>query len=192
MVSILEAWYPGEQGGRAVAETLFGDNNPAGRLPVSFPRSVGQLPVFYDHFPSKGKGYVDGTDAPEFVFGHGLSYTTFKYANLAIAAPDRGSKEDVVVKFNLTNTGKREGDEVAQVYVRQETASVATPVKALKAFTRIHLMPGETKPVVLRVRQADLAVWDANQEWKVEPATYTVSVGGSSAAETSGTFRLEK
>lgn len=178
--AILEAWYPGEFGGRAIAETIFGDNNPAGRLPVSFPRDVGQLPVFYNYFPAKGNKYVDGNDSPQFVFGFGLSYTTFKYERLKVTAPAPGSEDDVLACFDLTNTGRRAGDEVAQVYVRETTASVATPVKSLKGFLRVHLQPAETKALTVRLKQADLAVWGANRQWKTEAGEYTITVGGSS------------
>jgi beta-glucosidase len=190
--AILEAWYPGEFGGRAIAETLFGENNPAGRLSVTFPKNAGQLPVFYNHFPSKTESYVGGTDAPQFVFGFGLSYTTFGYSHLAVAAPAAGSADDVVVTFDVANTGPREGDEVAQLYVRQTTASVATPVRALKAFQRVHLQAGETRCLTLRVKQSDLAVWNASQQWKVEPAEYKVMVGGSSLGELDGSFTLRE
>jgi beta-glucosidase len=189
--AILEAWYAGEFGGRAIAETLFGDNNPAGRLSISFPRNLGQLPVYYNHFPSKGDRYVEGAAAPQFVFGWGLSYTTFRYERVSATAPAAGSADDVVVTFNLTNTGERDGDEVAQLYVRQNTASVATPVKALKAFSRIHLKTGETKSVSLRIKQADLAIWNANQEWKVEPGQYTVTVGGNSTTGVTARFVVQ-
>jgi beta-glucosidase len=188
--AILEAWYPGEFGGRAIAETLFGDNNPAGRLPVSFPKSVGQLPVFYNHFPSKNNNYIDGNDSPQFVFGFGLSYTTFKYENLTVNAPKQDDG-DVLVSFDLTNTGAREGDEVAQLYVRETTASVATPVKALKAFFRVHLKIGQTKSITLHVKQSDLAVWGASQKWEVEPGEFTVTLGGSSAGGASAKFILK-
>jgi beta-glucosidase len=188
--AILEAWYPGEFGGRAIAETLFGDNNPAGRLTISFPRSVGRLPDYYNCFPSKKDAYVDGTASPLFAFGHGLSYTTFKYSDLIVAAPARGS-HDVLVSCKITNTGEREGDEVAQLYVRQETASVATPVKALKGFSRIHLQPNEFIAVTFHLKQSDLAVWDANQEWRVEPGEYTVTVGGDSESGRSERFTLK-
>lgn len=188
--AILEAWYPGEFGGQAIAETLFGDNNPAGRLPVSFPRSVGQLPVFYNHFPSKGDKYVDGDDSAQFAFGFGLSYTTFKYEHLKITPPV--SDNDVIVSFDLTNTGERAGDEIAQVYVRETTASVATPVKSLKGFVRVNLQPHETKTLAINVKQADLAVWGANRQWKVEPGEYVVTVGGSSASGLSDKCVLDK
>jgi beta-glucosidase len=189
--AILEAWYPGEFGGRAIAETLFGDNNPAGRLSISFPKNVGQLPEFYDYFPSKRNRYVDGDDSPQFVFGFGLSYTTFKYDDLNVTAPPPGSDDDVLVTFDLTNTGDRDGDEVAQAYVRETTASVATPQRALKAFSRIHLKAGETRSVTLHIKKNDLAIWGAKQEWSVEPGEFTVWVGGDSRATLSKKFNLE-
>jgi beta-glucosidase len=189
--AILEAWYPGESGGRAIAETLFGDNNPAGRLPITFPRSAGQVPIFYNHFPSKKDSYIEGDSSPLFDFGHGLSYTTFKYDDLSVTAPPVKSCNDVLVACKITNTGRREGDEVAQLYVRQETASVATPIKALKGFLRIHLKPGESKAVTFHLKQSDLAVWGANQEWQVEPGEYTVTAGGSSSGGLSAKFTLK-
>jgi beta-glucosidase len=187
--AILETWYAGELGGRAIVETLFGDNNPAGRLSVSFPKRIGQLPVYYNHFPSKGNGYVDGDDAPQFVFGHGLSYTTFKYDNLKVATPS-SSTDDLIVSFDLKNTGPRDGDEVAQAYVRLTVAPVATPVKELKAFSRVHLQAGESRRVELRIKQSDLAIWDASREWKVEPGEYVMMVGGSSNGGMTSHFKL--
>ena len=188
--AILEAWYPGEFGGRAIAETLFGDNNPAGRLSITFPRSVGQLPDFYDHFPSRKDSYIEGDSSPLFAFGHGLSYTTFQYDQLAITTPAAINDGNVMVSARVTNTGNRDGDEVAQLYVRQETASVATPILALKGFSRIHLKAGESKTVQFPLDASRLAVWGSSQEWKVEPGQYTVHVGGSSQAELSGNFTL--
>ena len=189
--AILEAWYPGEFGGRAIAQTLFGDNNPAGRLPITFPRNVGQLPDYYDHFPSKKDSYIEGDSSPLFVFGQGLSYTTFKYGDVKVTTPPPHSADDLLVSCKIANTGRRAGDEVAQLYVRQETASVATPVKALKGFLRIHLQPGESKIVTFHLKQADLAVWDANHQWRVEPGEYTLTVGGSSAGGLSTRFALK-
>ena len=188
--AILEAWYPGEFGGQAIAETLFGDNNPAGRLPVTFPKNVGQLPVFYNHFPSKGNHYVDGDDSPQFVFGFGLSYTTFKYSHLNVVAPAPQNGDDVLVSFDVTNTGDRDGDEVAQVYVREETARVSTPIEALKAFSRIHLQASETKTVTLHIPQEELAVWGADDEWAVEPGQFIVKVGGNSKADLAAQFTV--
>ncbi len=191
--AILEAWYPGEFGGRAIAETLFGENNPAGRLVMSVPRSVGQLPVFYDHGPSKlgFYHYVDGKATPLYVFGYGLSYTTFRYGDLKVSAPPAGSKKDVAVSFELTNTGKRAGDEVAQVYVRERNASVETPVKALKGFKRVHLLPGQSMKVTIRIRQSQLEVWGADRKWELEPGKFIVMVGGSSAGGLNGSFTLK-
>lgn len=180
--AILEAWYPGEFGGRAIAETLFGDNNPAGRLIVTFPRSVGQLPVFYNSHASRGHKYVDDDGKPLFPFGFGLSYTTFRYDTLKVQAPAPGSHAHVQVSVNVTNTGEKEGDEVAQLYVRQDVSSVSTPSRSLKNFSRIHLKPGETKAVTFQVPQMQLALWNANGEWVVEPGNYTFWVGGSSEA----------
>jgi beta-glucosidase len=189
--AILEAWYPGEFGGRAIAETLFGDNNPAGRLPITFPRSVGQLPDFYNHFPSRKDSYIEGDTSPLFVFGHGLSYTTFKYENLDIIAPSTNNADDVLVSCKITNAGQRAGDEVAQLYVHQETASVVTPVKTLKGFLRIHLQPKESQTVTFHLKQSDLAVWNANQQWQVEPGDYTITLGKDSAGGLSAKFTLK-
>jgi beta-glucosidase len=189
--AILEAWYPGEFGGRAIAETLFGDNNPAGRLPITFPRNVGQLPDFYNHFPSKKDSYIEGDSSPLFVFGYGLSYTTFKYENLDIITPSTQNAADVLISCKITNTGQRAGDEVAQLYVHQETASVVTPVKALKGFLRIYLQPEESKIVTFRLKQSDLAVWNASQEWRVEPGDYTITLGKDSAGGLSAKFTLK-
>jgi beta-glucosidase len=188
--AILEAWYPGELGGRAIAETLFGDNNPAGRLPITFPRDVGQLPVYYNHFRSRNGSYVEGDSSPLFVFGHGLSYTTFKYSDINVSARS-ASNDDVIISCTLANTGSREGDEVAQLYVHQETASVAVPVKELKGFSRMHLKPNESKTITFHLKQSDLAVWGVNREWKVEPGVYTVTAGGDSASGLSAKFTLK-
>jgi beta-glucosidase len=190
--AILEAWYPGEFGGLAVAQTLFGDNNPAGRLPISFPRGVGEIPVFYDHEPSAHvESYVGAGSKPLFAFGTGLSYTAFKYGQLIIAAPADRSKNDLAVAVNVTNTGSVEGDEVAQLYVRQETASVETPIEALKGFRRLHLKPGETQTVRFSVPPSELAVWNAQGRWEVEPGDFTVKVGGSLEGDLNGKFTLK-
>jgi beta-glucosidase len=189
--AILEAWYPGEFGGRAIAETLFGNNNPAGRLPITFPRSVGQLPDFYNHFPSKKDSYIEGDSSPLFVFGHGLSYTTFKYENLNIITPSTHNADDILISCKITNTGGRAGDEVAQLYVHQETASVVTPIKALKGFLRITLKPEESKIVTFHLKQSDLAVWNASQQWQVEPGEYRVTVGKDSTDGLPAKFTLK-
>lgn len=188
--AILEAWYPGEFGGKAIAETLFGDNNPAGKLTISFPRSVGQLPDFYNYGTSKIAKYIDGDVGPQYPFGYGLSYTTFSYDSLDILAPSLESDGDVIVSFSVTNNGKLDGDEVVQAYVRERYASVETPVKALKGFERIHLRAGEARRVVIPIRLKDLEVWGADRKWEIEPGEFTVTVGGNSEGKLTGEFVL--
>jgi beta-glucosidase len=190
--AILEAWYPGEFGGQAVAETLFGENNPAGRLTITFPRSVGQLPDFYNFDPSRTHKYVDDDGTPLFPFGFGLSYTTFRYDHLVIHAPEPGNKGTIQIAVDVTNTGEQEGDEVAQLYVRQDVSSVETPERSLAAFSRIHLTPQETKTVTFNVPQDQLAIWNAEAKWAVEDGKYTIWVGGSSQASLSGKFNLNR
>jgi len=190
--AILEAWYPGEFGGKAVAETLFGDNNPAGRLTITFPRSVGQLPDFYNFDPSRTHKYVDDDGAPLFPFGFGLSYTSFRYDHLAVHPPAPGSRGEILVSVDVTNTGDRQGEEVAQLYVRQDVGSVETPDRSLKGFSRIGLNAGETKNVIFHIPQEQLAVWNTESEWKVEAGNYTVWVGGSSQASLTTKFVLSR
>src|SRR6266567_2398375 len=189
--AILEAWYPGEFGGQAIAETLFGDNNPAGRLTITFPRIVGQLPVFYNSHTSRGHKYVDDDGKPLFPFGFGLSYTTFGYGTLKVQAPEPGSHAHVQVSVNVTNTGEKEGEEVVQLYVRQDVSSVSTPSRSLKDFSRIHLKPGETKTVTFQIPQMQLALWNVNGQWVVEPGSYTFWVGGSSEASLEAKLLLQ-
>lgn len=186
--AILEAWYPGEFGGQAIAETLFGLNNPAGRLTITFPRSTGQLPDFYNAAPSRMRKYMDDDGQPVFPFGFGLSYTTFKYEHVAATIAASGQIE---VTVDVTNTGARESDEVAQLYVRQNVSSVETPDRTLAGFERIHLQPGATQRVVFRVPRSQLAIWNAAHTWAVEPGRYTVWTGGSSQATLSTTFDLK-
>ena len=188
--AILEAWYPGEFGGQAIAETLFGDNNPGGRLTITFPRSVGQLPMFYNSDPSRTYKYVDDDGKPLFPFGFGLSYTTFSYDHLAVQPPAPGSRDDVKVTVDITNSGDRNGDEVAQLYVREDVSTVETPSRSLKGFSRIPFKPQETRTVVFRIPQNQLAVWNAERQWVVEPGRYTLWAGGSSLASLTTSFHL--
>jgi beta-glucosidase len=190
--AILEAWYPGEFGGQAIAETLFGDNNPGGRLTITFPRSLGQLPDFYNADPSRIRKYVDDDGKPLFSFGYGLSYTAFSYAHLTAQPPAPGSNGDVAVTVDVTNTGERAGDEVAQLYVRQDTSSVETPERSLKGFERIHLSPHETKTVHFKIPLHQLELWNAQGKWVVEPGEYTLWAGGSSQAELTVKFLLKR
>ena len=189
--AILEAWYPGEFGGTAIAETLFGSNNPAGRLTITFPHSTGTLPDFYDSDPSRVEKYVDDNGKPLFPFGFGLSYTTFRYDHLAADPPAPGSQGNLQVSVDVTNTGTREGDEVAQLYMREEVTSVETPRRSLEDFSRIHLKPQETKTVHFHIPQSQLAVWNAERKWVIEPGPFTVWVGGSSEASLSAKLLLK-
>jgi beta-glucosidase len=188
--AILEAWYPGEFGGKAMAATLFGDNNPSGHLTVSFPRNLGTLPDYYNYDPSKNHRYVDGNDQPVFPFGFGQSYTTFRFDELHASAPGLG-KGNVEVTTNVTNTGSVAGDDVAQLYLREDVSSVETPERSLKGFSRVHLQPGETRTVTFEVPQSELAIWNAEGKWVVEPGAYTAWVGDSSEASLTAKFRLE-
>jgi beta-glucosidase len=188
--AILEAWYPGEFGGQAIAETLFGDNNPAGRLTTTFPRSVGQLPDFYNSDPSRIRKYVDDDGKPLFPFGFGLSYTSFQYDHLTAQPSPAGSGLPVKITVDVTNTGEHEGDEVAQLYLREDVTSVETPVRSLAGFSRIHLQPKETKVVTFSILPKQLAVWNVEGKWVVEPGQVTVWAGGSSEASLATHFQL--
>ncbi|MEZ5320197.1 MAG: glycoside hydrolase family 3 N-terminal domain-containing protein, partial [Vicinamibacterales bacterium] len=179
--AVLDAWYPGEQGGTAVADVLFGRVSPAGRLPITFPVFEGQLPLHYDHKPTgRGDDYVDLTGMPLFPFGHGLSYTTFEYSDLRVAPDDVAPDGQLTVRCRVRNSGPRAGDEVVQLYLRDILASVARPVQQLRGFTRIHLNPGESLDVTFTLGPEDLRLLDANRQWVVEPGAFRVMVGASS------------
>lgn len=183
--AVLEAWLPGEEGAGAVADVLFGAFNPAGRLPVSVARSVGQLPLSYNQKPSGGRSnwyvdYVEMPVGPLYPFGHGLSYTTFSYADLAVSPERAGAGETVEISLSVTNTGQVAGDEVVQLYVHDEYASLPRPVKELKGFCRITLQPGEKHKITFRLPVDLLAFYDASLELVVEAGTIGVMVGGSS------------
>ncbi|MEP7074917.1 MAG: glycoside hydrolase family 3 N-terminal domain-containing protein [Acidobacteriota bacterium] len=178
--AILEGFYLGEETGTAAADVLFGDYNPGGKLPVSFPRTVGQLPIFYSRKPSARRGYVDSTTEPLFPFGFGLSYTTFKYSDLKITNPKIGSDQETTVTVKITNTGKVRGDEVAQMYIRDDVSSVTRPVKELKDFRRISLEPGETQTVRFTITPQKLAFYGRDMKRIVEPGTFQIMVGGTS------------
>ena len=170
--ALLTAYYPGEQGGNAIAEVLFGDYNPSGRLPMSVPRHVGQLPVYYNKPAPAAHDYVEMSAKPLYPFGYGLSYTTFEYSDLTVTGLD--------ATFKVTNTGNHKGDEVVQLYLHQDLSTVVQPERQLKAFERITLDPGETRVVTLHLDYDDLAIVDANMKWTVEPGTYHVLIGPSS------------
>ena len=175
--ALLTAYYPGQEGGNAMADVLFGDVNPSGRLPISVPRSVGQLPVYYNHVLPEPHDYVEMTARPLYAFGYGKSYTTFDYSNLRVAAV---SKDSVTVSFDVTNTGSRDGAEVVQLYLNDSVASVAQPVKQLRRFARVPLAKGETKHVVFTLHASDLSIINAQKQWAVEPGWFNVMVGAAS------------
>jgi beta-glucosidase len=179
--AVVQIWYAGEEGGNAVADVLFGRENPAGRLPFTVPLSEGQLPLTYDHKPTgRGDDYLDLTGQPLFPFGYGLSYTTFEYTDLRVTPDTIGGNGSATVHATITNIGERAGDEVVQLYLRDVLASVARPVMQLAGFTRIHLAPGESTEVTFRVAREHLQFLDAEQRWIVEPGTVRVMVGASS------------
>ena len=178
--AILEGWYLGQEGGTAVADVLFGDYNPAGRLPISFPRNVGQLPDFYNYKPSARRGYLFAEKGPLFAFGHGLSYTTFKYDNVRLTQTKIGTHGATTVKVEVTNTGKVKGDEVVQMYIHDRVSSVTRPVKELKAFKRITLDPGATATVEFAITPQALFFLDANMNRVVEPGEFDIMVGPNS------------
>ncbi len=178
--AILEGFYLGEETGTAAADVIFGDYNPGGKLPVSFPRSVGQLPIFYNKKPSARRGYVFSSTEPLFPFGFGLSYTTFKYSNLKIIKPKISASEETTVTVDITNTGQVRGDEVAQMYLRDNVSSVTRPVKELKDFARISIEPGMTKTVTFKITPQKLAFYNREMKRVVEPGTFKIMVGGNS------------
>lgn len=183
--AILEAWLPGEEGGAAVASVLFGDTNPGGKLPVSIPRTVGQLPVFYAAKPSGlssfwYQSYVDEKTTPLYPFGHGLSYTTFEYSNLVIDRKTVNAGESVAVSLRLSNSGAVPGDEVVQLYIRDEYASIPRPSMELKGFLRVRLQPGETVQICFHLPVDQLAFHDQNLDLVLEPGRIIVMLGSSS------------
>jgi len=197
--AIVETWFLGVEAGNATADVLFGDVNPSGRLPVTFPRSLGQIPIYYNHrntgrpyeannkFTSK---YLDVPNTPRYPFGYGLSYTTFGYRDVKVTNPRIRATDTLVVSVTLTNTGSREGTEVAQLYVRDEVASVARPVRELKAFQRVTLKPNESRPLTLRVAAQDLGFYGLNMKRVVEPGAFRVYVGPSSAEGQEARFEV--
>jgi beta-glucosidase len=189
--AIVELWFPGEEGGNAVADVLFGDYNPAGRLPITFPRSVGQIPLNFPAHPgsqARDSGQVTG---PLFPFGYGLSYTTFEYSDLKVDPPVQGPQGKTTVSCTLKNIGTRAGDEVVQLYLRDDYSSVITFEKVLRGFERIALQPGETRTVSFTLTPEHLALYDRSGHWTIEPGSFTVMVGASSEdVRLTGTFTI--
>jgi beta-glucosidase len=189
--ALLEGWYLGQEGGHAFADVLFGKVNPGGKLPVSFPRSVGSLPIFYNRHPSADSNqYIEGKHEPLFPFGHGLSYTTFDISAPRLVKPDITVGETAVVSVNVKNTGTRTGDEVVQLYIRDDVSSVPRPVLELRGFQRVTLAPGEIRTVSFDLPPDALAFWDIDMRWRVEPGSFTISCGSSSAVLKSVKLRV--
>jgi beta-glucosidase len=179
--AVLDAWYPGEEGGNAVADILFGKYNPAGRLPITFPISEGQLPLVYDHKPTgRADYYYDESGLPLFPFGYGLSYTTFEYGNFHFEKNNIGKNDSVKVFCTIKNTGKFAGDEVTQLYIHDKVASVTQPVEQLKGFQRIHLDAGESKEISFLITPEMLSMLDKDLKRIVEPGDFEIMIGASS------------
>ena len=177
--AIVEAWYPGQEGGTAIGEVLFGDVNPGGKLPVTFPRHSGQLPVYYNRRPTSFRSHLDLTREPLWTFGFGLSYTAFRLDELKVASPmiGPGGRTDVTVR--ITNSGSRAGDEVVQLYIRDQVSSVTRPVKELRGFARVTLKPGESKTVSFALGPEELSMIDRRMQRVVEPGRFDIMVGTS-------------
>ena len=179
--AIVEAWYAGEEGGNAIADVLFGDYNPGGKLPITFPQFVGQAPLYYNPKPTgRGFDYADMSGKPLFPFGYGLSYTTFEYSNLQISPQQITPAGKAQISVEIQNVGDRKGDEVVQLYLRDVVASVTRPLKELKGFKRITLAPKEKKTVTFELTQEQLSLLDRNMKNVVEPGTFEILVGSSS------------
>ena len=185
--AILEAWYPGEQGGRAIADVLTGTVNPGGRLPITWARSIGQNPMYYSIKPSgRGYGYVENDGSPLYPFGYGLSYTTFDYKDFqTVGTLEKG--QPLKIRVTVTNTGAVKGDEVVQAYIHDELSSVVRPLKQLAAFRRITLEPGESREVELEIPNRQFALWDRNMNFRVEEGWFKVWLGRNAEEKITGT-----
>jgi len=197
--AILEAWYPGTEGGNAIADALFGDVNPGGKLPVSWPRVAGAEPLYYNHNlthepedrPSFTSRYWDIQSKPLYPFGYGLSYTTFKFANLKLSQATIAAGDSTQVSVDVTNTGSVAGDAVAQVYIHQRYGSASRPVRQLKGFQRVALNPGETKTLTFPLGKDELQFWSPQtRQWAVEPSTFDVWAGEDSTASLHGELTI--
>ena len=199
--AILEAWFPGTEGGHAILDLLTGTKNPSGKLPMTFPRNMGQIPIYYNHFstgrPLTGTDpqrfvskYTDAPNTPLFPFGYGLSYTKFSYSDVSLSSDSLTSEDSITASVQLKNTGACTGTEVVQLYIQDVAASTVRPVRELKGFTRITLTPGETQTVSFRISEAELAFHRADGSYSTEPGAFRVWIGGSSATENGTGFTL--
>jgi beta-glucosidase len=197
--AILEAWHPGTEGGNAVADILYGDATPGGKLPVTWPRSAGQIPIYYAHNitqePEARKNftsrYWDFPTSPLYPFGYGLSYSTFSFSNLRVSKPEVKLGESTEVSVDVENTGRRAADEVTQLYIHQRYGSASRPVRELKGFERITLAPGQKKTVRFTLGKGELTYWSgAAKVWVQEPAVFDLWVGADATAPLTTTFRV--
>jgi beta-glucosidase len=194
--AVVQAWMPGEEGAEAIVDVLTGVFNPGGKLPISHPRTAGQIPVYYGHKVSGGRShwkgdYVDGGASPLYPFGHGLAYTTFRISNLTVTPDEASWNQKVTVTAVVSNTGKREGDEVVQLYVRDPVASVTRPVLELKGFARVGLPAGGSREVTFQLPVGQLGFYDRDMNYVVEPGSIEVLVGTSSAdLQVAGSFTV--
>ena len=190
-ISILYTWWLGSEAGNAIADVLYGDYNPAGKLPITFPRSMGQIPIYYSHLNTgrayenqKSKlylsSYIDEENTPRYAFGYGLSYTNFQYSDLQLSDSTMNEKDSIVVSFKLTNIGKYAGEEVAQLYLRNEVASIARPVKELKDFVKVKLNVGESKEISFIINKEKLSFYNRKLEWGTEPGRFQLMIGTAS------------
>ena len=201
--AIIEAWHLGTQSGNAIAQVLYGDYNPSGKLPMTFPRSVGQIPIYYNHkqtgrpvLPKADKvfwsHYTDEKNDPLYEFGYGLSYTTFKYKNLKLSKTRISKNDKIEVSVELNNTGDREGEEVVQLYIIDLVASITRPVRELKGFEKVRLKAGETKTIRFILDHESLQFFSAKNKWEVEPGDFKVWIGGSSSVSLQESFTVEE
>ncbi len=202
--AILYTWWLGSEAGNGIADVLFGDYNPSAKLPMTFPASVGQIPIYYNHFNTGrpalddknhiyNSSYLDESIFPKFPFGFGLSYTNFSYTNLVLSNKNMNMKDSILVSFTLTNTGKIAGEEVAQLYLHNKHASVVMPVKALKDFKKIMLMPGESKKIQFNINKEKLSFFNSNLKWDAEPTDFELMIGSSSEdIRLQASFELKK
>ena len=183
----MEAWFPGEMTGYAVADILLGRVNPSGKTVMTFPRSMGQIPIYYNHMKTSWHNYVDENNTPLYAFGHGLSYTDFEYSDMEILQDGR----EVTVALDIENVGNRYGEEVVQCYICDEVSSVVTPSMKLAGFLRVPLDPGETKRIKIPVSEDVMSLWNVNMERVVEPGLFKVMLGASSSdIRLTGTFDI--
>ncbi|MFL6575939.1 MAG: glycoside hydrolase family 3 C-terminal domain-containing protein, partial [Povalibacter sp.] len=190
--AMLEGWYLGQEGGTAMADILFGDTNPGGKMPLTVARSIGQLPMFYNQKPSAHRGYAFDSKDPLFPFGFGLSYTTFDISAPRLSKNHIGVDDSVTVSVDVKNTGARKGDEVVQLYVRDVVSSITRPVKELKGFRRVTLEPGASSTVEFTLSKSAFAFWNEQMQYAVEPGEFQIMAGGNSEKVKSTTLMIER